>query len=204
MSKKRVLILGGGRSSYSLIEYWSANANKNNAEVVLIDMDAKDALKNLDAKNVKVISGDLTDRDFRQDNIRESDIVISMLPMRFHLMVAEDCVHFKKHMVTASYANDDMEDLDSEAKEAGITIMNEVGLDPGIDHMSALKIIHEIQDSGAELLGFESFAGGLLAPEFEEDNPWQYKFTWNPRNVVLASSGTAVKFIDPSRCWVCQ
>ena len=196
MSKKRILILGAGRSAYSLIEFWSANAKKNDVEVVVIDKDAKGTVKNLDAKNVKVVNGDLTDRDYRQDRIKESDIVISMLPVRFHLMVAEDCVHFKKHMVTASYASEDMESLHEEAREAGITIMNEVGLDPGIDHMSALKIIDEIRDSGAELLGFESFAGGLLAPEFEEDNPWQYKFTWNPRNVVLASSGSAVKFLD--------
>ncbi len=196
MSKKIILILGSGRSAYSLIEYLSEKSTENNWEVIVADRSAKTTLKSLESSKASTLDVDLTDRDDRQDLIKKANLVISMLPVRFHIMVAEDCIRFKKNMVTASYATAEMEGLHEEAKKAGIMLLNEVGLDPGIDHMSAMKVIHEIQDSGGKLTGFESFTGGLLAPEFEESNPWKYKFTWNPRNVVLASAGGAVKFLD--------
>ena len=196
MNKKQILILGSGRSAYSLIEYLSERSSINNSELLVVDKIAAETIKNLDANNVKTSDGDLTDRDFRQDLVRNCDIVISMLPVRFHVMIAEDCIAFGKNMVTASYVTKEMDLLHDDAKKAGVTLLNEVGLDPGIDHMSAMKIIHEIQESGSKLLAFESFTGGVLATEFEEGNPWKYKFTWNPRNVVLASAGGAVKFLD--------
>lgn len=196
MSKKRILILGSGRSSYNLIEYLSEKSTENNYEVVVVDKSAKETLSHLSAQNVKALNDDVTDRDRRQELIKSADLVISMLPVQFHVMIADDCIKYKKNMVTASYVTPSMEDLHGAAVKAGITIMNEVGLDPGIDHMSAMKIIDELKESNCEIIGFESFTGGLLAPEFEDENPWRYKFTWNPRNVVLASSGGAVKFLD--------
>jgi saccharopine dehydrogenase-like NADP-dependent oxidoreductase len=118
-----------------------------------------------------------------------------MLPARFHIDVARDCVQFGTNLITPSYISKEMLDLDAEAKAAGIVIMNEIGVDPGIDHMSAKKILDEIEEMGGKMHIFESFTGGLIAPE-SDDNPWNYKFTWNPRNVVLAGQGGAAKFIQ--------
>lgn len=193
---KHILILGAGRSAYSLIEYLSDRSSELNAEICVIDRAAVKTIAKLNAGAAKAIDGDITDRDYRQDLIKSADLVISMLPVRFHTMIAEDCIKFKKNMATASYVTNEMESLSAKAKKAGITILNEVGLDPGIDHMSAMKIIDDIKDRGGVIKGFESFTGGLLAPESEEGNPWQYKFSWNPRNVVRASASGAVKFID--------
>jgi len=121
-----------------------------------------------------------------------------MLPARFHVEVAKDCVTFGKHMVTASYISDEMQALDAEAKEKGLVFMNEIGLDPGIDHMSAMQVIDRIHDEGGKILLFESFCGGLVAPE-SDNNLWNYKFTWNPRNVVLAGQGGTAKFIQEGK-----
>ena len=117
------------------------------------------------------------------------------LPARFHIEVAKDCVTYNKHMVTASYVSEEMQALNEAVKEKGLVFMNEIGLDPGIDHMSAMQIIDRIHDHGAKMLLFESFTGGLVAPE-SDTNLWNYKFTWNPRNVVLAGQGGAAMFIQ--------
>ena len=118
-----------------------------------------------------------------------------MLPAHLHIEVAKDCILFNKHMVTASYISEAMQALDAEAKAKGLIFMNEIGLDPGIDHMSAMKVIDEIKEKGGKMLLFESFCGGLVAPE-SDTNIWNYKFTWAPRNVVLAGQGGAAKFIQ--------
>jgi len=137
--------------------------------------------------------------DERDALIKDSDVVISMLPASFHPIVAETCLKFGKHLLTASYVSDDMSSLNEQAKAKGLLFLNECGLDPGIDHMSAKKVIDHIrEDKGLSLRAFESFTGGLLAPDPSDDNPWQYGFTWNPRNVVLAGQGT-VKFIQEGR-----
>ena len=136
----------------------------------------------------------LSDKD-RQAAVKKADIVISMLPTRFHIKVAEDCIAFSKHLVTASYINDEIRALDNAAQTKGLVFMNEIGLDPGIDHMSAMQVINRIRSKGGKMLLFESFTGGLVAPE-SDDNLWNYKFSWNPRNVVLAGQGGAAKFIQ--------
>jgi saccharopine dehydrogenase-like NADP-dependent oxidoreductase len=118
-----------------------------------------------------------------------------MLPAHLHIEIAKDCLEFKKHLVTASYISDAMQALDEEAKKNNLVFMNEIGLDPGIDHMSAMKVIDEIRSKGGKMLLFESFCGGLVAPE-SDNNLWNYKFTWAPRNVVLAGQGGAAKFIQ--------
>ena len=118
-----------------------------------------------------------------------------MLPARFHYDVALDCIELKTNLITPSYISQEMRSLDQKAKDAGIVIMNEIGVDPGLDHMSAMKIIHTVQQKGGTLTSFKSFCGGLIAPE-SDDNPWNYKFTWNPRNVVLAGQGGAASFIQ--------
>jgi saccharopine dehydrogenase-like NADP-dependent oxidoreductase len=118
-----------------------------------------------------------------------------MLPAHLHIEVAKDCVFYKKSMITASYISEEMKSLDFQAKENQIVLMNEIGLDPGIDHMSAMKIMDDIKSKGGKIILFESFCGGLVAPE-SDTNLWNYKFTWNPRNVVLAGQGGAAKFIQ--------
>ena len=122
-----------------------------------------------------------------------SDLVISMLPARMHMGIAEKCLLYQKHFLSASYVSKEMKLLHEEARSKGLIFLNECGLDPGLDHMSAMKIIDEIKGEGGIIHGFESFAGGLIAPEFD-DNPWNYKLTWNPRNVVLAGQGGVAKF----------
>ena len=118
-----------------------------------------------------------------------------MLPARLHIEIARDCLLFKKNLVTASYISEEMAALNKEVTASGLIFMNEIGLDPGIDHMSAMRVIDRIRDQGGKILLFESFCGGLVAPE-SDDNLWNYKFTWNPRNVVLAGQGGAAEFLQ--------
>ena len=145
--------------------------------------------------NATPIALDIFNAQQRHEAIQKATIVISMLPAHLHIEVAKDCILFNKHMVTASYISEAMQALDAEAKAKGLIFMNEIGLDPGIDHMSAMKVIDEIKEKGGKMLLFESFCGGLVAPE-SDTNIWNYKFTWAPRNVVLAGQGGAAKFIQ--------
>ena len=140
--------------------------------------------------NGKAIQFDVFDEEQRNDGIRNADIVVSMLPASMHILLAEDCVFQGKNMVTASYVSDEIASLNDKARENGVLLLNEIGLDPGIDHMSAKKIIDEIHHLGGEIHTFKSFCGGLVVLKYDT-NPWNYKFTWNPRNVVLAGQGTA-------------
>lgn len=132
-------------------------------------------------------------RQERLPVLEQMDLVISMLPAHLHIEIAKDCLRLGKHVITPSYVTKEMNALNAEAEEKGLLFLNEMGVDPGIDHMSAMKIIHEIKAKGGELLRFESFTGGLIAPE-SDNNPWNYKFTWNPRNVVLAGQGGTAQF----------
>ena len=120
-----------------------------------------------------------------------------MLPANLHYIVAKDCLTYKKNLVTASYVSKNIQSLNDQAKKQGIILLNEVGLDPGIDHMSAMKIIDEIKNKGGVIKSFRSYCGGLVAPKYDT-NPWNYKFTWNPKNVILAGQGTA-KYIDSDK-----
>ena len=121
-----------------------------------------------------------------------------MLPAFLHIKILKDAIDCGVHVITPSYVTDEIKSLDQAAKSKDVVILNEMGLDPGIDHMSAKKIIDDIIDKGGELTGFESYTGGLVAPE-SDNNPWNYKFTWNPRNVVLAGQGGAAKFIQDGK-----
>lgn len=193
---RNILIIGAGRSATSLIKYLLDKSQSENLFITIGDLSLENAQKFVQGHpNAKAILLDVLDETQRQDAIKSSDLVISMLPARFHMEAAKDCIAFSKHLVTASYVNDEMQALDEEAKEKGLVFMNEIGVDPGIDHMSAMQVIDRIRDGGGKMLLFESFTGGLVAPE-SDDNLWHYKFTWNPRNVVLAGQGGAAKFIQ--------
>ena len=188
---KHILIIGAGRSSTALINYLIKTAEEQAWKVTVADSDIDIAkAKTAHSDVAEGVELDVNDEAIRQDLIRDKDIVVSLLPAFLHPIVAKDCLLFSKHLVTASYLNEEIRNMEAEAISKGLLFMGEMGLDPGIDHMSAMKTIHEIKESGGELSAFYSYTGGLIAPE-SDDNPWSYKFTWNPRNVVLAGQGTA-------------
>ncbi|MDC0099978.1 MAG: saccharopine dehydrogenase C-terminal domain-containing protein [Crocinitomicaceae bacterium] len=192
---KNILVLGAGLSSSSLIRYLLENSVENHWRVSIVDQDIEMVRSKIDGHvNGEALSFNATDRSQRLPEMEKADLVISMLPARFHVPIAEDCIELKTNLITPSYISEEMRNLDAKAKEAGIVIMNEIGVDPGIDHMSAMKIIHEIKARGGKLISFKSFTGGLIAP-VSDNNPWNYKFTWNPRNVILAGQGGAASFI---------
>lgn len=191
---RKVLVIGAGRSASSLIQYLLNKSEDEKLYITIADLSEKLAIQKANNhKNARAIAFDIFNEEQRQKEIQNTDIVVSMLPAHLHIEVAQDCVQFGKHMVTASYISKAMQELDKEAKEKGLVLMNEIGLDPGIDHMSAMKVLDEIRAKGGNIILFESFCGGLVAPE-SDDNLWNYKFTWNPRNVVLAGQGGAAKF----------
>ena len=196
---RNILIIGAGRSASSLIHYLLNKSDKENLHLTIGDLSLELAQRKTNGHpNATPIHLDIFDKRQRQAEIQKAAIVISMLPAHLHIEVAQDCLQFKKHMVTASYISDAMQSLDAEAKANNLIFMNEIGLDPGIDHMSAMKIIDEIHDKGGKMILFESFCGGLVAPEYDT-NLWNYKFTWAPRNVVLAGQGGAAKFIQEGK-----
>jgi saccharopine dehydrogenase-like NADP-dependent oxidoreductase len=193
---KNILIIGAGRSATSLIKYLLDKSESEGLFITIGDLSEASAQKFTDGHpNAKGIKLDVFDAPQRSAAIESADLVISMLPARFHIEAAKDCILYKKHLVTASYVNDEMQALDEAAKANGLVFMNEIGVDPGIDHMSAMQVIDRIRETGGKILMFESFTGGLVAPE-SDDNLWRYKFTWNPRNVVLAGQGGAAEFIQ--------
>jgi saccharopine dehydrogenase-like NADP-dependent oxidoreductase len=191
-----ILIIGAGRSSSSLITYFLSNAKQYNWRITIADANKKAVDSKISAYSdvATAVEFDVLNVSLREKLISQSDFVISMLPAFMHADVAKDCVRLSKHLATASYVSAEMKELDSEAKEKKILLLNECGLDPGIDHASAMQVIHRIQAEGGIITNFQSFCGGLVAPE-SNDNPWGYKFSWNPRNVILAGQGTA-QFIE--------
>ena len=188
---KNILVIGAGRSASSLLKYLLDNSAKENWKVTVGDV-SLDLVKQKTGNhaNARALVLDINNQEQREEEIQHADLVISMLPASMHINVAKDCVRFKKHLVTASYVSKEMVELSDEAIKAGVVLINENGLDPGIDHASAMKVIDEIHQQGGELISFKSYCGGLVAPECN-DNPWGYKFSWNPRNVILAGQGTA-------------
>jgi saccharopine dehydrogenase-like NADP-dependent oxidoreductase len=196
---RTILIIGAGRSASYLIQYLLNKSESEELHLIIGDLSLASAQnKANNHPNATAISLNIFDKNQRNTAIQNADIVISMLPAHLHIEVAKDCIVYKKNMVTASYISDAMQELDTLAKENDLIFMNEVGLDPGIDHMSAMKVINEIRAKGGKMLLFESFCGGLVAPE-SDTNVWNYKFTWAPRNVVLAGQGGAAKFIQEGK-----
>jgi len=183
---RTILILGAGLSTSSLIRYLLEQAGESRWKVRVGDIHpglAKEKVQ--DHPNGEAFTFDVFDDHQRTLEIRQAHLVISMLPAGMHYLVADSCVMIGRNLVTASYLEPRIKALDEAARKKGILIMSECGVDPGIDHMSAMQMIHRIREEGGRLLAFESSTGGLVAPGYA-DNPWQYKFTWNPRNVVLA------------------
>ncbi|MEM0517968.1 saccharopine dehydrogenase family protein [Aequorivita flava] len=196
---RNILIIGAGRSAASLIRYLLDKSEKENLFITIGDISIQSAQKFTEGhNNARGILLDVFNEVQRKEAVLNSDLVISMLPARYHIEVAKDCLEYGKHMVTASYVSKEMQALNHKAEAKGLVFMNEIGLDPGVDHMSAMQVIDRIRAKGGKMLLFESFCGGLIAPE-SDNNLWNYKFTWNPRNVVLAGQGGAAEFIQEGR-----
>jgi len=193
---RNILLFGAGRSASSLINYILQHAQKEQLHLTIADLSLTAAQEKTKghphATAVELNSSHVLER---QKLIEKASIVISMLPAHLHIEVAMDSIQLNKHLVTASYISPAMQALDEQVKEKGLIFMNEIGLDPGIDHMSAMDMIHRIQAKGGQITGFYSHCGGLVAPE-SDNNPWHYKISWNPRNVVLAGQAGAVYLKD--------
>lgn len=196
---QHILIIGAGRSSTSLIDYLLAHSEKENWKITIAEKDVDLAQSKIeDQPNAQAIHFDVFDDEGLSNAVKDNDLIISMLPAALHIHVAKKCVEFGKHLLTASYMTEEIKSLNSQFEKAGKLLIMEMGLDPGIDHMSAMKVLNQLKEAGHELTGFETFTGGLVAEESVGDNPWKYKFTWNPRNVVMAGQGTC-KFIQEGR-----
>jgi saccharopine dehydrogenase-like NADP-dependent oxidoreductase len=186
-----ILIAGAGKSSLFLIKYLLSHAARNKWKIIVADGDARaiaEKLGNSPYGEAAVI--DVTKAAEREPLVKRADIVVSLMPPHLHILLAKDCLAHGKNLITSSYISDEMKEMDKAVKEAGLMFMCEMGLDPGIDHMSANKIIHGIQKVSGTITSFKSYCGGLVAPE-SDNNPWHYKFTWNPRNVITAGIGGA-------------
>jgi saccharopine dehydrogenase-like NADP-dependent oxidoreductase len=187
---KNILVAGAGKSSSYLIDFLLKNS-KSDWRIVVMDASAEaiaEKIKNHPRGVAAVI--DVTNDEQREKLVSEAAIVLSILPASLHYLLAKDCLKYKKHLITSSYVSPEIKAMDAEVKEAGLMFMCEMGLDPGIDHMSAMSIIHSIQKIAGTITSFKSYCGGLVAPE-SDDNPWHYKISWNPRNIVLAGKAGA-------------
>jgi len=196
---KKILVIGSGRSSTSLIKYLLDNSDLEKWTVTVVDFNLKLAESKIgNHPNGFSYQLDANDDVKRKEYIKSSDVVISMLPAHMHFKVLKDSVDCGVHVITPSYITDKIKTLNENALKSKVLVLNELGLDPGIDHMSAKKLIDQVKAKGGDVKGFESYTGGLVAPE-SDDNPWNYKFTWNPRNVVLAGQGGSAKFIKEGK-----
>ncbi len=188
----RILVLGAGKSATVLIQYLQKKAVENGWHIVLADGNKELAESKWDnAINGHAVGFDIENENLRNDFIIDADVVVSMLPAFLHILVAKDCVSLNKPLFTASYVDENMKALETEIKSKNLLFLCEMGLDPGIDHMSAMELIHRIQNKGGVITGFKSHCGGLIAPE-NDNNPWHYKISWNPRNIILAGKAGAI------------
>ncbi len=196
---KKVLILGAGLVAKPLVRYL---LDQPDFKVEVASRTVSKAIKLIDGHpNGTAKELNLKNEEGLRDEIAQADLVISMVPYSFHPKVAKYCIDFKKHMVTTSYVSETMKNFDAEAKKAGILILNELGLDPGIDHMEAMRIIHEVEEKGGKITSFTSYCGGLPAPE-ANTNPFGYKFSWSPIGVLLAGKNSAQYLVDGQQIFI--
>lgn len=188
---KNIFIIGAGLSATSLIDYLLKHSQTYEWQVTVGDISLTTArAKIADHPNGRAIYFNINDQQARIAEISRTDLVVSMLPESMHPLVARECLKFDKHLFTPSYVSSEIREMDNQARKKNLLFLNEMGVDPGIDHMSAMRIIDNIKRKGGKLLSFKSFCGGLVAPACD-DNPWNYKFSWNPHNIVVAGQGTA-------------
>ena len=196
MRIKKILVVGAGRTASTLIQYLQKNAEKQNWQITVADQ-SFDLAKARAGKNkfTKALKFDVFDDEQRDEEISIADVVVSLLPETLHIHLVKDCLKYKVHLVTASYVSDIMNSFNEQAQKRNVILLNEMGLDPGIDHMETMRIINEVKQKGGELTSLKSYGGGLVADE-SNDNPWGYKITWNPMNVVTAGMASARYYKD--------
>ena len=189
---KRIVLFGAGKSSTSLIDYLLSECAQHDWRLTVADGHAESILTKIgDSSFAEGLVMNIENAELRKQVIHESDLVISLLPPAFHHLVARDALQFNKNLLTASYIDEIIRQMAGEIEKKKLFFLCEMGLDPGIDHMSAMQLVHRIHQGGGKILSFRSHTGGLVAPE-SDDNPWHYKISWNPRNVVLAGSSGAI------------
>lgn len=192
---KNIFVIGAGKSATYLLEYLDDHAGIEDYHIKVADISVSHLEEEFgNMPHFTLLNGSADDTDFLRKHMTDASLVISMVPAFMHPKIARLCLELNRDLITPSYVSDELKAMDAEARSKGLLFLNEIGVDPGIDHMSAMQIIDKIKQKGAKLLEFESFCGGLIAPE-SDNNPWHYKFTWNPRNVILAGQGTA-KFLQ--------
>lgn len=186
-----ILVAGAGKSSIYLIQYLLSHASRNKWKVIVAD-GSEEAIREKIGNNpyAEMAVIDITNDAQRGGLVQRADIVVSLMPPTLHIHLAKDCLKYKKNLITSSYVSPEMKEMDKAVKEAGLMFMCEMGLDPGIDHMTASQIIHSIQRVAASITTFKSYCGGLIAPE-SDNNPWHYKFSWNPKNIITAGADGA-------------
>lgn len=195
---KKVLVLGAGRTATALIEYLLAKSAENDWVITVADFNLETASQKVNNHpRGKAIQFNIYNDDQRRSEIEKADVVISFLLPSMHILSAKECIHSNTNLITASYVSMDMADLNEEAKAKGLIFLNEMGLDPGIDHMDAVNMINRVRSIGGKPYAFKSYCGGLVSPE-HDDNPWGYKFSWSPMSVVLAGQGNA-KYVEEGR-----
>jgi saccharopine dehydrogenase-like NADP-dependent oxidoreductase len=189
---KNIVVFGAGKSATCLIDYLNRTCIEKNWSLTIGDANAE-ALMNRVAKSsaLNPVQVNVENPAERIAIIQTADLVISLLPPALHILIARDCLANSKIMLTASYVDDEIRKLIPQIDQKKLLFLCEMGLDPGIDHMSAMQIIHRIQKGGGKIHTFRSHTGGLVAPE-SDDNPWHYKVSWNPANVVKAGSAGAI------------
>ncbi len=192
---KTILLLGAGKSATVLIDYLLKESEANKWKFIIADANKEQILLKIkNSRHAEAVQIDITNDKQREKIIQRAHVVISMMPPALHFSVAKDCVEYRKHLLTASYLDNNIKSLQDEIAQRKLLFICEIGLDPGIDHMSAMKIVNKIKTNGGSITSFKSHCGGLVAPE-SDNNPWHYKISWNPRNVVLAgNAGAEYKF----------
>jgi len=182
---KKILVLGAGLVAGPLVNYL---LDQEDMQVTVADQvfSKADSLV-LNHSSGTALELDINNRELLKETIARTDIVISLLPWVFHPQIAELCLEYHKHLVTASYVKDEMQAMDARAKQKGLIFLNEIGVDPGVDHMSAMQIINRIKNAGGKITGFSSYCGGLPALE-NNNNPLGYKFSWSPEGAMLAAT----------------
>lgn len=189
---KTILLFGAGKSATVLIEYLITESKENGWKFIVADANLEQILqKTNNAPSTEAVELDITNDDKRAKLINRAHVVISMMPPHLHFLIAKDCVEYRKHLLTASYLDQQIKSLQDEINDRKLLFLCEMGLDPGIDHMSAMSLLNKIKKEGGKITSFKSHCGGLVAPE-SDNNPWHYKISWNPRNVVLAGKAGAV------------
>lgn len=189
---KHILLFGAGKSASVLINYFKSLILEKNWFLTVVDSNLETVIQKTNHHpNIYPVCMDIMNDEERHALITKADIVISLMPPALHFLIAKDCLQTRKHLLTASYIDASIEAMKDDIANAGLLFLCEMGLDPGIDHMSAMKLVHEIKAKNGDITSFKSHCGGLVAKE-SDNNPWHYKISWNPRNIVMAGKAGAI------------